>query len=223
MAEADMFPSRIGMAGLAFFTIAALMGAIFAVIFAMARHAGQRRVLEILVVGVAFFAAGIGVLSAKWEFCFAVIELDLCPVLLGVTIGALRAERTVVLVILAMADNAGGFELVAVKMPGVAAFAFGGAMLEVQRVFRGPVMVENAFLPIRGVMADLALLAEAALVLVVRAVATDTRQRCALEVAGLVARVARDLDVLVEQLEARLVVIKARFLPVGLCMTVRTF
>ncbi|MBK7471988.1 MAG: hypothetical protein IPI73_16640 [Betaproteobacteria bacterium] len=92
------------------------------VVLLVAADAGRRRIV-VEVVLVAVLAGDVYVLEAQRETCLAVVEASLLPRRLGVAIGALNAERFLVLVVLAVAVVAGSRRAAELLARGVAGLA----------------------------------------------------------------------------------------------------
>ena len=75
------------------------------VVLFVAADAGARRVLVVGTLLVAVDALRVDMLSREREARLLVVELRLFPVVLGVAVGALRAQRALVHVILAVATQ----------------------------------------------------------------------------------------------------------------------
>lgn len=121
------------------------------------------------------------VLSKQWEFGFFVmIEQDVFPIPLGMAALTLGAKTSFVLVILPMARDAIGLQLVLVQVSLVTTDAFHFMVFAEQRVFGFLVVIEQDLFPFPICVAGFALGTKGTFVLVVLFMALVTLLRSVL-------------------------------------------
>ena len=156
---------------------------------------------------------------SKWiARVLVVVEPRGLPVLRAMTALTLLAERTLVLIVLAMAGIA-GLRSGLGRCRFMAVTAFDRTVLARQREARAR-MIELGFFPRPFDVAICARVAQRAFVRVVLAVTRHTSHRRVLERRALMAGLALHRGVLAKQRETGLPVVEARFLPAALRMTV---
>jgi len=193
--------------------------ALVLIVFLMTGIAGRWRILEHGAL-VATLALDLVVFAPQREVRLGVIESRLCPVALGVAVGAGLPESGLVLVVLPMAGNARRLQLVLIQVSGMAIHAPCLTVPAPQGILGVRVVIKRNPFPFHVDVAALALLAEVRFMLVIFSVASDARRRGVLEPVVLVAVLALDRNVAAAHGKPRLLVVETGLLPVALGVAV---